>query len=319
MAQLSPENLQQFVGLDLLASQVVEGFLTGLHKSPFHGFSVEFAEHRLYNKGEPIRHIDWKLYARTDKLFVKRYEEETNLRCQFVIDGSSSMFFPLEKLKKRNSLEEYAASNKIRFSTACVAVLMELLKKQRDAAGLSLYTEKIEWQTPAKSSQGHMRNILGELEKWAEENPLTRPHATETVHALHTIAEVLPKRSLVVLFSDFIDQSNNTEALFSALHHLKHKKHEVIVFHVTDKQKELDFNFEDRPYKFVDLETGATLKLNPSGMRDLFRQKATEFSSALKTKCLQHKIDLVEADISAGLHQVLLPYLVKRAKLYAGI
>ena len=302
-----------------MARQVVEGFLTGLHKSPFHGFSVEFAEHRQYNAGEPIRHIDWKLYARTDKLFIKRYEEETNLRCQLVVDGSSSMFFPYEKNKQHANLQAYASSNKIQFAVAASAVLMELFKKQRDAVGLSLYTEKLEIQTPAKASVSHFKNTLSELERWAERHPLNDAHATSTENALHTIADVLPKRSLVVIFSDFLDLANEPETLFAALQHLKHKKHEVIVFHVCDKAKELEFNFEDRPYKFVDLETGQAVKLNPSGMRALYQQQALAFSAELKKRCLQYKIDLIEADIEAGLEQVMLPYLLKRSKLYAGM
>ncbi len=147
--------LQQFSHLELIAKQVVEGFITGLHKSPFHGFSVEFAEHRLYNTGESTKNIDWKLYGRTDKIFVKRYEEETNLRCQIIIDNSSSMYFPIEKDKQ----------NKITFSVYCAAAMIQLLKVQRDAAGLSTFSEKIELHTQAKSSPVHYKMLFNELEK----------------------------------------------------------------------------------------------------------------------------------------------------------
>ena len=160
MPVVDQQQLQQFSHLELLARQVVEGFITGLHKSPFHGFSVEFAEHRLYNKGESTRHIDWKLFGRTDKLFVKRYEEETNLRCQIIIDNSSSMYYPvLEKKRDEGKM------NKISFSVYCAAALIELLKRQRDAVGLSIFSEDVELHTAAKSSSLHQRMLYSEMEK----------------------------------------------------------------------------------------------------------------------------------------------------------
>ena len=192
------KNISGIKNLELLAKQVVEGFITGMHKSPFHGFSVEFAEHRLYNQGESIKHIDWKLFGRTDKLFVKRYEEETNLRCQIILDVSSSMYFPVkEKLSIDNP-------NKITFSVYAAAAIIYLLKKQRDAFGLSLFSEKVEIHTPSKTSSIHQNYIYSELEKLLPQQDSTIRKTTSATTALHEIAEKLHKRSLIIVFSDIL-------------------------------------------------------------------------------------------------------------------
>ena len=188
--KLTKDSIAQFGNIELLAKQVVEGFITGLHKSPFHGFSVEFAEHRLYNKGESTKHIDWKLFARTDKLFVKRYEEETNLRCQFMVDVSSSMHFP----------KDSDQVNKQEFSAIAVASLIELLKKQRDAVGLSLFTKGFKLETPAKTNQAHQRYIYSELEKLMDKENQLDGERTHIVDAIHHFAEKIHKRSLVFIF-----------------------------------------------------------------------------------------------------------------------
>ncbi len=305
---VNQREIQQFSQLELLASQVVEGFITGLHKSPFHGFSVEFAEHRLYNKGEPTKHIDWKLFGRTDKLFVKRYEEETNLRCQLVIDDSSSMYFPVPDGKSKTP-------NKITFSIYCAAALMLLLKKQRDAVGLSIFGDTVEVNTAAKSSSLHHKLLMTELEKRLEQLPQQTQRKTMAVEALHEIAESIHKRSLVMIFSDMFDSRTNPEDLFSALQHLKHNKHEVILFHVVDKRMEMDFEFENRPYRFVDMETGEELKLNPSEVKGNYVKAIQDFKTNLKLHCGQYRIDYVEADINEGFEQVLLPYLLKRTRM----
>ena len=302
--------IQQFGSLEFIARQVVEGFIVGLHKSPFHGFSVEFAEHRLYNTGESIKHIDWKLFGRTDKLFVKRYEEETNLRCRIVLDVSSSMYFPVrDKITVDNP-------NKITFSVYSAASLIYLLKKQRDAFGLSLFSDRIEKHTQARSSSTHQKYLYSEMENLLKPVPLTSNKKTSATEALHEIAENIHKRSLVVLFSDMLDTSANPEELFSALQHLRHNKHEVILFHVTDKTKEIDFKYDNRPYKFIDMETGQELKLTPNEVRDSYKKISSAYKNELKMKCGQYRIDFVEADINKGFKQVLLPYLLKREKLY---
>ncbi len=308
MNSINPQPLQPFTHLELIAKQVVEGFITGLHKSPFHGFSVEFAEHRLYNKGESTRHIDWKLYGRTDKLFIKRYEEETNLRCQIIIDNSSSMYFPVPDGKT-------VKDNKITFSVYCAAALIELLKRQRDAVGLSVFAETVEVQTNAKSSSLHHKMLYHELEKMIQPRKLDEHKKTSAIQALHQIAEAIHKRSLVIIFSDMMDSQANSEELFSALQHLKHNKHEVILFHVTDQEKELDFNFENRPYRFIDMESGEEVKLHPNEIKETYLKEMSAYKKELMLKCGQYKIDFVEADINRGFDQVLMPYLVKRTKM----
>lgn len=308
MTSIDQHPLQKYTHLELIAKQVVEGFITGLHKSPFHGFSVEFAEHRLYNKGESTKHIDWKLYGRTDKLFIKRYEEETNLRCQIIIDNSSSMYFPVPEGKN-------SKDNKITFSVYCAAALVELLKRQRDAVGLSVFSEYVELHTSAKSSSLHHKMLYHELEKMIQVRDLKEHKKTSAVQALHEISEAIHKRSLVIIFSDMMDSHAESEELFSALQHLKHNKHEVILFHVTDKQKELEFDFENRPYRFIDMETGEEVKLQPNEIKDTYLKEMADYKRELVLKCGQYKIDFVEADINLGFDQVLMPYLVKRTRM----
>lgn len=310
MPVIDQQHLQQFSHLELLARQVVEGFITGLHKSPFHGFSVEFAEHRLYNKGESTRHIDWKLFGRSDKLFVKRYEEETNLRCQIVIDNSSSMYFPFAQKG-----EQLKTMNKVTFSVYCAAALIQLLRRQRDAVGLSVFAEDLEAHTAAKSSSLHHKMLYYELEKMLEPVSPDRHKKTFAVEALHQVAEAVHKRSLIVIFSDMMDSRTNSEDLFSAMQHMKHNKHEVILFHVVDKSKELNFEFENRPYQFIDVETGEELKVHPKDIKENYLAAMSAYKKELALRCGQYGIELVEADINAGFDQVLMPYLLKRVRM----
>ena len=293
--------IAQHSSLELLARQMVEGFITGMHKSPYHGFSVEFAEHRLYNDGESTRHIDWKVYARTDRLFSKRYEEETNLRCLIALDVSPSMFYPVE------------SKSKIRFSVYAASALSYLLNRQRDAVGLCLFSDTIQTLTPVKSTPTHLDKIFTILEKVSDQKPVAA--RTHVGQVLHEIAEKIHKRSLVVLFSDMFDGNENTDDLFKALQHLKHNKHEVIVFHVMDNQTELLFDFEDRPMEFVDLETNEKIKLNPGDVKQQYRLEADKFHKTLKMRCNQYKIDFVEADVQSDFNTVLQTYLIKRVKM----
>ena len=307
MQLIDNEQVRNLGNFDLLAKQVVEGFIIGLHKSPFHGFSVEFAEHRIYNQGEPTKNIDWKVYARTDKMYTKRYEEETNLRCQMVIDTSSSMFFP----EVTATSEDYV--NKIRFSALAAASLMNLLMKQRDAFGLSFFDESVGIHTRPKSSTTHYRLLLTYLQNLID-NP-TRDVKTATATALHQIADSIHRRSLVVLFSDMFDETEREEELFAALQHLKHAKHEVILFHTIDKQKEINFEFENRPYEFVDMESGERIKLQPNQVKEYYVEQVVAYKERLRMKCLQYSIEYVEADIRDGFRTVLQQYLVKRNRM----
>ena len=303
--------LEQYGSLEFYAKQVVEGFITGLHKSPYHGFSVEFAEHRQYNKGESTRHIDWKLYARTDKLFVKRFEEETNLRCMLVLDASSSMHYP-----KKTGFD-FKNLNKLQFSIVASAVLMNIFKRQRDAVGLSVYADRVETLTLSRSSTMHHKLLFHEMEQVLDGMYGERLMTTSTPASLHEIAEKVHQRSLIILFSDMFDRSGaNDEEFFSALQHLKYNKHEVILFHVVDRKHEVEFEFENRPYRFIDMETGEQVKLNPSEIKDEYARRVKEFEKELKLRCSQYHIDMVEADVNSGFDNILLTYLLKRQRLY---
>ena len=297
-------SLAQLGNLGFLVKQVVEGFITGLHKSPFHGFSVEFSEHRLYNIGESTRHIDWKLYARSGKFFTKKYEEETNLRCQLVIDTSSSMYFPKGK-----------ELNKLDFSIYAAASLIELLKKQRDAVGLSLFSDKVELHTEAKSSIPHQRYLYSELEKKMHTFDEKRSAKTDIISSLHAIAEMTHKRSLVVIFSDLLEDPESTDAFFHALQHLKHNKHEVVVFHVVNKSLEVDFELENRPHTLIDMETGEKIKLQPNEIKEQYMKAIQSYFEELKLKCSNNNIDFMPAYIEEGYEKVLLKYLIKRGKM----
>lgn len=293
--------IAQHTSLELLARQMVEGFITGMHKSPYHGFSVEFAEHRLYNEGESTRHIDWKVYARTDRLFSKRYEEETNLRCLIALDVSPSMFYPVK------------SRSKLRFSLYAASALAYLLHRQRDAVGLCLFSGQINELTPVKSTPTHLNKLFTLLS--ALEDQQAPEGTTQVSRVLHEIAEKVHKRSLVIIFSDMFDGNDDTDDLFKALQHLKHNKHEVIVFHVMDHQTELRFDFEDRPMEFVDMETNEKIRLNPGDVKQHYRIEADKFYKGLKLRCNQYKIDFVEADVQTDFDTVLQTYLIKRAKM----
>jgi len=302
------EKFHQFDNLGLIAKEIVEGFITGLHRSPFHGFSVEFAEHRLYNPGENTKHIDWKLYARTDKLFIKQYEEETNLRCQLVIDTSSSMLFPHSKGSKH-------LHNKLAFSVYTAAALTNLMRKQRDAVGLTLFSDRIEFHSPPKLSQINAEIMFSKLSELIQPQNANLRKKTNTTEVLHQIADNIHKRSLVIIFSDML-AGEETDKLFQALQHLRYNKHEVILFHVTDHSLERNFEFPNRPHKFVDLENGQVVKFNPWEIKKHYISSVKNYFADLEIKCGQYHIDLAEADINKDFSNVLFSYLVKRKKLY---
>jgi uncharacterized protein (DUF58 family) len=295
------KKIREIGNLELLARQMVEGFITGLHKSPYHGFSVEFAEHRLYNSGESTRHIDWKVYAKTDRLYTKRYEEETNLRGVLLLDKSPSMYYPA------------GSRGKLSFSCLAAASLAYLLNRQRDAVGLVTFSEKIDRQTDIKSTHSHLHTLFLHLDEILASEP--EPGTTNVADVLHEIAEKVHKRSLIVLFSDMFDQSDDDQEILNALRHLKHRKHEVLLFHVSDKKTERDFEFEDRPYEFIDMETGEKVKLQPSQYRETYVREVEKYYEQLKIKCGQFGIDFIEADINDGVNKVLSSFLVKRAKM----
>jgi len=300
---------KKFENLEFLARQVVEGFITGLHKSPFHGFSVEFAEHRIYNPGESTKNIDWKLYGRTEKLFVKKFEEETNLRCQLVLDNSSSMYFPAYK-------NPDDAVSKIEFTAQAAASLIYLLKKQRDAVGVSVFTDQLHVHTQARSSIAHNKLLFSHLENIILPKEEILNQKSNPSKILHEIAEKIHKRSLVIIFSDMMENTSDPAEVFDALQHLRHNKHEVILFHVFDRNKEFELDYLNRPYRFIDMETGKEMKLNPSQIKEKYKEALARFHNELKLKCMQYQIDFVPADIRTGLENILLSFFRKRTRLF---
>ena len=303
MIEQQKEIISGFKHLELLANQVVEGFISGMHKSPFHGFSAEFAEHKVYNKGESTKHIDWKLFAKTDRLYTKRYEEETNLRCHLIIDNSSSMHFP--QLESGQPFYE----SKIGFSVLAAAVLMNLLKKQRDAVGLSVFSDTYEYYAPEKGSDRHHRMILNKLEDLLENPKVAKP--TETVTFLHQIAEKMHRRSMIILFTDMF-QSGEEEKLFNALQHLKHNKHKVVLFHVVDEKRELNFDFDNAPRKFIDVESGETINLFAENIKEVYEKNVEAYFKKVAMTCAQNKIKYVPVNVGANFEKILTTYLVEK-------
>jgi uncharacterized protein (DUF58 family) len=301
--KIDKEDIVRTGNLQLLAKKAVEGFITGLHKSPFHGFSVEFAEHRSYNPGDSIRNIDWKLFARTEKMFVKRYEEETNLRCHIIIDSSSSMKWKPEGV----TLSKY------QFSIWSAAVLLQVLKKQRDAGSLAFISDRIEEITPVRSSLRHYQSLFQNLE--IELNKTDIGVQTDFGNQLYILAEKIHRRSLVIIFSDFFDKDNDVSTIIKALQHLKFKKNEVIVFNTIHQDLEMEFDFENRPTTFEDIETGAKIKLNPQEVREAYKNSVSEYFKDIKSQLLQYKIDFNWVDTKGAVGEILLPFLVKREKM----
>ncbi|MFN3780797.1 MAG: DUF58 domain-containing protein [Candidatus Kapaibacteriota bacterium] len=290
---LQPNVVAQLSNIELKARLVVEGFITGLHRSPYHGFSVEFAEHRQYNPGDEIRHIDWKVYARTDKYFVKQFEEETNLRCVIVIDKSGSM--------------RYASKNnisKFEYTAYLAASLAYLLMKQRDAVGLALYDEKLQTYLPPRSKTSYIAEILKTIDQ-------TYPsEKTGTAKALNQLAEKITRRGLVIIFSDFFD---DPDSVLNALKHFRHKKHEVIVFQILDPQ-EVEFLFSGSVL-FRDIETGETLQTQPIQFRKIYRHYVQEFVNQIKKDCFERNIDFNVIRTDEPFDKALRQFLTKRAKM----
>ncbi len=295
-----------FKNLELLAKQVVEGFIAGMHKSPFHGFSAEFAEHKIYNQGESTRHIDWKLFAKTDKLYTKRYDDETNLRCHIIVDNSSSMHYP--------EMDDFSIDNlnKIGFSALASASLMHMLKKQRDAVGLSIYSDDYDFYAPEKGSERHHQMLLNKLSDAVVSKSINK--TTETYKYLHQIAEKIHRRSMIFLFTDMFQTLEDQTKLFEALRHLKYNKHEVILFHVLDKNKELKFDFDNKPKRFIDVETGEYINLYADSIKENYSEAVSNYFDALRLKCAQYKIKYVEADINKIFNNILTTYMIERQK-----
>ena len=295
-----------FQNLELLAHQIVEGFISGIHKSPFHGFSAEFAEHKIYNPGQSTKHIDWKLFARTDRLYTKRYEDETNLRCHMILDNSTSMYYP--------EVKEYSLENlnKIGFGVLSIAVLMQVLKKQRDAVGLSIYSDTYDFHASEKNSERHFQMLYSKLNEVAAHT--TKSEETKTYTFLHQIAEKIHRRSLIFLFTDMFQTETEEEKLFEALRHLKYNKHSVVLFHLLDNAHELHFDFENTPKRFVDVETGEQIDLYADSIKKAYSERVLQYQKELKLKCAQYQIKYVDVDIGSNFSQVLNSFMIERQK-----
>lgn len=293
-----------FKNLALLASQVVEGFISGMHKSPFHGFSAEFAEHKIYNPGESTRHIDWKLFAKTDKLYTKRFDEETNLRCHLIIDNSPSMHYPAITHQQLGNL------NKIGYSALAAASVMNVLKKQRDAVGLSIYSDAYEYYAPEKGSDRHHNMLLDQLSNMAVNKP--KGTSTNTYKYLHEIAEKMKRRSLIFLFTDMFQSDVQEKELFEALRHLKYNKHDVVLFHTYDSATELDFNFSNKPSRYTDVETGEHIDLYADNVKDVYKEAVSAYFDKLRVRCGQNRIKYMPVDIQHNFDVVLTTFLLER-------
>ncbi|WP_441000976.1 DUF58 domain-containing protein [Fodinibius sp. SL11] len=303
---LDHELLSQLAPLELRARKIVEGFISGLHKSPHHGFSVEFAEHRPYNPGDEIKHIDWKVYGKTERLFVKKYEEETNLRCYLLLDTSSSMYF-----------KYFSPWSKLRYAIHFGSSLMYLMHRQRDACGLITFGEEINQFIPAKSSYSHLRMLFSEFEKLlAEEEEINQEQRkTATSKVLHEVAERLNHRSLVIVLTDLFENVEQHDQLVSALKHLRHRKHEVLLFNVLEEKSERKLDFPDRRLRMQDMETGSQMEVVPSQIREDYQKKVEELTHKFKLACSEFQIDFEQLDTQSEFDMALLAYLNKRKRL----
>jgi len=299
---LDPVVISQLANMELRARLIVEGFITGLHRSPYHGFSVEFAEHRPYNPGDELRHVDWKVYAKTDRYYVKQYEEETNLRHHVVLDTSPSMRY------KGN-----APLSKLEYGSYLAAALHNLMLKQRDATGLVAFDESVHTLRPPKATTGYLRQLLATLQQIQEQDePGTR---TSAAGVLEEVAERIDHRSLVVVITDLFENVAAHDDLLRALRHLRHRGHEVIVFHVLEGQTERKLDFPDRPMLFRDVETGEEVSLRPAQIRDHYEEAVEHFTDTFRRRCLEHDIDFAELDTNEPYDTALMSYLNKRERL----
>lgn len=303
---VTPELLNRLAPLELKARQIVEGFMSGLHKSPFYGFSVEFAEHRPYHPGDEVRHIDWKAYGKTERYYVKQYEEETNLRCYLLLDISPSMHF-----------HYHAEWSKLRYAVHLAASIAYLMHRQRDGFGYIPFDQELGEMMYARSTRLHLRQLYGRLESLLEQEGRreTAKRRTASADMIHEVAHRLPRRSLVVIFSDLFENVQKHDELLSALKHLRHNKHEVVLFHLLEKRSERDLDLPDGRYLMQDLETGAQVDVLPEQIREQYRQKMEEYTRWFRVTCKEAQIDYEEVDTQSPFDLALLSYLNKRKRL----
>ena len=292
---LDPSVVSRLGTLDLKARMVVEGFISGLHRSPFHGFSVEFVEHRPYMPGDPLKSVDWKVLAKSDRFYVKQYEDETNLRAHLVLDHSASMGY----------VSKPGALSKLEYARALAASLAYLMLQQQDGVGLLTFAEKVERFVPARARRSHLDVLLRELDAVAPGGSTALPAS------LHHLAERIRRRGLVILFSDLLAPP---EEVLSGLAHFRHRQHEVLVFHILDPA-EWTFDF-DQPATFVDSETGEEVALEPWEVRAGYKQRLDAWAERYRTECRRAQIDYVALDTQTPYDQALYRYLEKRRRLH---
>ncbi|NQU68232.1 MAG: DUF58 domain-containing protein [Candidatus Marinimicrobia bacterium] len=289
---LTPSIISRLDNLSLKSRFVVEGFIVGQHKSPYHGFSVEFSEHRSYGPGDEIRHIDWKLWGKTDRYFVKQFEEETNLRSYLLVDQSRSMNFASSGVTK------------LEYAQIVAAALAYLMIKQQDAVGLTLFDSQVRSYIPPKSKTSHLNVLLSQMEK------IKPGPETDIAPILHRTAEVIKKRGLIILISDLFD---DPEDVLSGIKHFRHKGHEVIVFHILDPL-ELTLDFSDRTL-FRDMETGEELITEPMHIKKDYQQNMQKFCDHMQNQCRQNQVDYIRLVTDQSLDLALTEYLIKRKKI----
>jgi len=289
---LTPDIISRLNNLSLKARFVVEGFIVGLHKSPYHGFSVEFSEHRAYGAGDEIRHVDWKLWGKTDRFFIKQFEEETNLKSYLLVDQSLSMTYKSKKMTKLEYAQILAAS------------LGYLMLKQQDAVGLTLFDDRIRVNIPARSKRSHLNIILSQMQ-----NIIAGPETT-IAPILHKTAEAIKKRGLIILISDLFD---DPDKVLSGLQHFRYKGHEVIVFHVLDPQ-EITLDFTQRT-RFRDMESGEEIVTDPWHIQSDYQKSMEQFCDYIKSNCRQKNIDYVQLSTDLPLDMALSEYLIKRKRI----
>ena len=278
--------------LFLRAKLVVEGFIIGMHKSPYHGFSVEFSEHRPYGYGDEIKYIDWKLWGKTDRFYIKQFEEETNLKCHVILDKSSSMSFGSNKITK------------FEYSKSLAAALSYLMIKQQDAIGLTTFDDKIDISIKPKSKISHLNLLLKTMH-----NSETGGE-TNISHLLHVMAESIHKRGLIILISDLLDEEKN---IVEGLRHFRYKGHEVIIFHIIDpKEQDLDYN---ENVNFIDIENNSTIMADSRIIRDKYNKAFNSFCAFYENECYQNKIDYIRITTDSSLDKALMQYLMKRSRI----
>jgi uncharacterized protein (DUF58 family) len=289
---LRPEVVSRLANMDLRARLIVEGFIAGLHRSPYHGFSVEFAEYRQYNAGESTRNVDWRIFAKTDRYYVKIFEDETNLKATLLLDRSASMDFGT------------GAVTKLRYGTLLCAALSYLMIKQRDAVGLVIFDERINALIPHRSVRRHLLYLLSTLEG------ISPGARTEISGTLHEMAERIKRRGLVILFSDLLD---DPETVLGGLKHFRHRGHEIVLFHILDPiELSLDYRGE---VEFVDKETGERLRTQPWFLKADYIRTVREWTVWLERRCKEHAIDYNLVTTETPFDQALVRYLSKRRRL----